>query len=130
MMATPTPRVLSGLETSALLAIIEQAGLAVLTLVENLSQDELQRSRLTRVAVHSQLITLSNSLANLAPTLQANMPELGWDGWNGLQAALQGPPGPTLDDALWFACGSLVPATVLWLRVYRKDKPALFRMTA
>lgn len=24
----------------------------------------------------------------------------------------------TLDEALWFACESLVPATLLWLRVY------------
>jgi len=30
---------------------------------------------------------------------------------------------------LWFACESLVPATLLWLRFYQHSQPALFRMT-
>lgn len=129
-MAYPPPQALSGLVTSALLGIVEQAGLAVLTLAENLSQDELLRSRLTRAEVQRQLTTLADSLAQLGPTGQTAMPDLDWDAWLKLQAVLHGPPGPALDDALWFASNSLAPATVLWLRVYRKEKPALFKMTA
>ena len=129
MANTPSPT-LSGLETSALLGIVEQAGLAVLILTENLSEDELLRSRLTRSEVQCQLTTLADSLTQLAPTLHAAMPDLGWEGWQSLQGVLHGPHGPALDDALWFASSSLVPATVLWLRVYRKEKPELFRMTA
>jgi hypothetical protein len=33
-----------------------------------------------------------------------------------------------LDEALWFACEAMVPATLLWLRVYRQNQPELFRM--
>lgn len=130
MMANPPSQALSGLETSALLGIVEQAGLAVVTLVENLSEDELLRSRLTRAEVRRQLVTLADSLAQLAPTLQHTLADLGWEGWQNLHSVLHGPPGRALDDALWFASSSLAPATVLWLRVYRKEKPELFRMTA
>lgn len=129
-MANPPSQAMSRLETSALLCIVEQAGLAVVTLVENLSEDELLRSRLTRAAVQRQLITFADSLAQLAPTLQLTLPDLDWEGWRSLQGVLHGPPGRPLDDALWFASNALVPATVLWLRVYRKEKPELFRMTA
>ncbi len=130
MMANPPSQALSGLETSALLGIVEQAGLAVVTLVENLSEEELLRSRLTRAEVLRQLVTLADSLAQLASTLQTTLPDLGWDDWQGMLGVLHGSPGRALDDALWFASNSLVPATVLWLRVYRKEKPELFRMTA
>lgn len=131
MMAPSPSQALSGLETSALLGIVEQAGLAVVTLVENLSEEELLRSRLTRAEVQRQLVTLADSLVQLAPTtLPHALPDLGWEGWHSLHGVLHGPPGRALDDALWFASNSLVPATVLWLRVYRKEKPELFRMTA
>ena len=30
------------------------------------------------------------------------------------------------DEALWFAVRSLVPATLMWLRVYRESNPELF----
>lgn len=40
----------------------------------------------------------------------------------------EGPAGNALDEALWFACESLVPATLLWLRVYQQSQPELFRM--
>jgi len=129
-MANPPSEALSRLETSALLGIVEQAGLAVVTLVENLTERELLRSRLTRAEVQRQLMTVIDSLAQLAPTLQPTLPDLDWEGWRGLHDVLQGPPGQALDDALWFASNALTPATVLWLRVYRKEKPDIFRMTA
>lgn len=127
---TPPPQALSGLETSALLGIIEQAALAVVILTENLSEDELLRSRLTRAEVQRQLTTVANSLVQLAPAQQTALPDLDWAGWHNLHGVLHGPPGRALDDGLWFASSSLVPATVLWIRVYRKEKPELFRMTA
>jgi hypothetical protein len=118
------------LETSALLGIIEQAGLAVVTLVEGLEQDELLRSRLTRTEVLRQLNTLAGAVAQLSPEVCADMPELDWAGWGALAPRLSGPPGQALDEALWFACESLAPATLLWLRVYRQGQPERFRMTA
>ena len=120
-----SPHVLS----SALLGIVEQAGLAVATLIEHLERDELLRSRLTRQEVQRQLITLGDSLGRLPDPTRRAMPELDWPGWATVVAALQGPPGAALDEALWFACEALVPATLLWLRVYRQSQPAWFRMT-
>jgi uncharacterized protein with HEPN domain len=114
---------------SALLGLIEQAGLAVATLVESLERDEFLRSRLTRAEVLRQLFTLADSAAQVAPASRSRMPELDWDSWDGLRARLRLPSGDALDDALWFAVESLVPATLLWLRVYRQSQPDLFRMT-
>jgi len=116
--------------TGALLALIEQAGTAVLTVVEGLERDELQRSRLTRAEVLRQLTTLARSAAQVETAARADMPELDWPGWDALRPRLAGPAGEALDEALWFACESLVPATLLWLRVYREGQPELFRMTA
>jgi len=118
------------IETSARLALIEQAGLAVATLVESLSQDELLRSRLTRAEVMRQLRTLVASATGVAPAVRETMPELDWNGWAALGQQLAQPPGEALDEALWFACSALVPATLLWLRVYRQAQPTLFRMGA
>ncbi len=114
--------------TSALLGIVEQAGLAIATLAEGLERDELLRSRLTRAEVLRQLRTLADSLGQVEPCARQEMPELDWDGWDALRPRLSGPSGQALDEALWFACESLVPATLLWLRVYRQSQPALFRM--
>lgn len=118
------PQILTG----ALLALIEQSGTAVLTLVEGQERDQLLRSRLTRAEVLRQLTTLARSATQVEPALRADMPELDWPGWDAIGPRLAGPPGAALDEALWFACESLVPATLLWLRVYREGQPALFRM--
>lgn len=114
---------------SALLALIQGACEAVLILVEQLPREELMRSRLTRGEVQRQLATLAASVAQIEPEQRATMPELDWSGWALMQVQLAGPPGEALDGALWFASQSLVPATLLWLRVYRQSQPDLFRMS-
>jgi uncharacterized protein with HEPN domain len=115
--------------SSALLGIVEEAGMAVVTLVEGLERDELLRSRLTRHEVQRQLKTLADSLAQMTPPDRLALPEIDWAGWQSLRTPLSSTQAnPALDDALWFACESLVPATLLWLRVYRQNQPELFRM--
>lgn len=114
---------------SALLGLIQGACESVLILVEQLPREELMRSRLTRGEVQRQLATVAASVAQIEPGQRATMPELDWSGWALMRVQLAGPPGETLDEALWFACQSLVPATLLWLRVYRQSQPELFRMS-
>ncbi|MBW8470451.1 MAG: hypothetical protein K0M67_19460 [Thiobacillus sp.] len=114
---------------SALLGLIQSACESVLILVEQLPREELMRSRLTRGEVQRQLATLAASVAQIEPEQRATMPELDWSGWALMRVQLAGPPGETLDEALWFASQSLVPATLLWLRVYRQSQPELFRMS-
>lgn len=113
---------------SARLGLIEQAGTAVAILVEGLERDELLRSRLTRQEVLRQLNTLTHSVAQVAPAERTHMPELDWGTWDAMQRRLAQPASAALDEALWFACESLVPATLLWLRVYQQSQPELFRM--
>lgn len=113
---------------SALLSLIEQAGTAIATLVEGLERNELLRSRLTRLEVLRQLNTLADSVGRLEPAVRSEMPELG-TGWDAMRPHFCDLAGASLDEALWFACESLVPATLLWLRVYRRSQPVLFRMT-
>lgn len=114
--------------TGALLGLIEQSAHGVLVLCEGLARDELLGSRLTRVEVQRQLLTLADSAVQLDAAVQAAMPELDWPGWAALAPRLRAPSGPDLDEALWFAVESLVPATLLWLRLYRQQQPRWFRM--
>lgn len=114
--------------TGALLGLIEQSAQGALLLCEGLSRDELLGSRLTRAEVLRQLLTLADSAARLDLAVQAAMPELDWAGWAALAPRLRAPSGPDLEEALWFAIESLVPATLLWLRLYRQQQPRWFRM--
>jgi hypothetical protein len=125
---------------SALLAIADQAGRAVLTFTEGLAQDEFLRSRLTRAEVLRHTRLLASAAAGLPAALREQMPEIDWAGWAALPRRLQAVPvpadsgaGPATDEpgeALWFAVQSLVPATLLWLQVYREHEPRLFQMGA
>lgn len=113
---------------SALLGLIEEAGTAVAILTEGLERAELLRSRLTRAQVLLQLKTMADSMAHLQPAARRALPELDWAGWQALTPRLNAPAGEVLDEALWFASEAMVPATLLWLRVYRQNQPELFRM--
>jgi uncharacterized protein with HEPN domain len=113
------------LMTAAAVAAIAEAGANVLTLVEGLDEADFRRSRLTRAEVRRQLHGIAAVLAALAEPAQARMPELDWPAWAAVDAALR-QDGPACDDTAWFAARSLLPATLMWLRVYRQSEPALF----
>ena len=115
--------------TSALLALIEQSGLAVVTLAEGLDEADLRRSRLTRAELLRHLRVLARSAVSVPPSAREDMPELDWDGWRSMVAQLQADHGEEVDEALWFAVSSLVPASLLWLRVFRQSQPRLFEMS-
>lgn len=113
---------------SALLGLMEQAGMDVATLIEGLDRAELLRSRLTRAEVLRQLKQMADSAAQVEPAMRAAMPELDWSGWDAMRSRFDAPTGEALDETLWFACTSLMPATLLWLRVYQQSQPELFRL--
>lgn len=110
---------------ASLLSIIEEAGVAVLTLTEGLEKDEFLASRLTRAETQRQLKIMSESAANLPPQMQALLAEVDWSGWQRMAQRL-GASGDAEQEALWFAVRSLVPATLMWLRVYRTNQPEVF----
>jgi uncharacterized protein with HEPN domain len=111
---------------ASLLSIIEEAGVAVLTLTEGLEKDEFLASRLTRAETLRQVRIMCASAGNVPPPTQALLPEVEWRGWQSVAQQLD-EGRATQGEALWFAVRSLVPATLMWLRVYRKNQPEVFR---
>ncbi|WP_304011570.1 hypothetical protein [Methyloversatilis discipulorum] len=107
----PEPRgstaMTEALFSAASLAMLDEACSGVLILGEGLERDEFLSSRLTRAEVGRRL------------------PEIDWAGWSLLARTLPD-QGPASDDTLWFALTSLVPATLMWLRLYRQREPELF----
>ncbi len=113
---------------ASLLSIIDEAGVAVLTLTEGLEKDEFLASRLTRAETLRQVRIMSASAGNVPPPTQALLPEVEWRGWQSVAQQLD--EGSAIQgEALWFAVRSLVPATLMWLRVYRHNQPQVFRWT-
>lgn len=111
--------------TAAMLKLIQQSGEGVLVLVDGLEEQEFCRSRLTRQEVRRLLTTMADTLESLPDEVQSQMPELDWPGWRTVMLAL-GSPALAGDEAAWSATQNLVPATLSWLRVYRRAEPALF----
>ena len=113
---------------ASLLSIIEDAGIAVLTLTEGLNEDEFLASRLTRAETLRQVRIMYTSAGNVPSATQALLPEIEWRGWQTVAQQLDADADPdTQGEALWFAVRSLVPATLIWLRVYRKNQPEVFK---
>jgi uncharacterized protein with HEPN domain len=111
----------------ALLGILDEAGLAVLTLTEGLEPEEFFASRLTQQEVLRQMRVMVKTAANVPTDLKRQMLEVDWAGWSVLGTQLTIESGFE-QNALWFGVRSLVPATLMWLRVYRKSTPELFSL--
>lgn len=126
--ASPHAEVMRAFEMAALLGLVEQGATDILTLTENLDPDELLRTRLTRGEVMRRLRQIGACLLELEADGRERLPELDWAGWRTLGALLDGREGVQRDEAITFACSSLVPATLLWLRVHRQSQPELFRL--
>jgi len=110
---------------SALFAIIEEAGAAVMILGEDVTREELMASRLTRSEVQRQLGIIVGAVDSVPADARKLLPEIEWDGWQRLgQELIQKSAGS--EEALWFGLRSLVPATLIWLQVYRKNQPDIF----
>jgi len=111
----------------ALLGILEEASEAIMTLTEGIEPEEFFGSRITQQEVLRQMRIMAESAANLPDELKWQMPEIEWSGWAVLDSQLK-LVGGFERDALWFAVRSMVPATLMWLRVYRKNQPELFSL--
>lgn len=115
--------------TSSLLEGIEEAGEGVLVLVDGLQEAEFLRSRLARHEVRRLLGEIAGALVALGSSWDVQaaqaLPEIDWDGWKTTAKALSA-PAPTGDEATSFAATAMVPATLSWLRLYRRTQPELF----
>lgn len=113
--------------SGALLGIIEEAGTAILTLTEGVEPDDFFASKLTQREVLRQMQTMAETAANIPIEIKHRMAEIDWAGWSVLGSQLN-MLGGFERDALWFSVRSLVPATLMWMRVYRKSMPEAFSL--
>ncbi|KAB2963818.1 hypothetical protein [Zoogloea sp.] len=110
---------------SALLANIIDAGTDALTLAEDMDEATFRRSRLARSEIGRLIGVIATNLADLPDAQRQQFAEIDWAAWSALAPQLQ-QDGPERDEALWFATRALVPATLMWLRVYKEGAPGLF----
>jgi hypothetical protein len=116
---------------AALLNTIEEASAAVLILTEDLQDEELLGSRLTRAEVERQLILASKAAEGLGKPFHEALPEIDWPAWLAIHQALSQPAGsPGRDEAMLFGVHSLTAATMMWLRQYKSHQPEMFRIGA
>lgn len=111
----------------SLLGILEEAGSAVLIMTEGLEAEEFFASRITRQEVQRHIQVMAETSANVPLPLKEQLIEIDWVGWTMLAEQLR-MMGGFEQDALWFGVRSLVPATLMWLRVYRHNSPQLFSL--
>lgn len=110
---------------AAMLMSLDEVCTNVLILAEGLEKDEFLSSRLTRAEVKHQILTMTGLAKNISSSICKMMPELDWAGFEVLTVQI-GQGGSAENEALWFAIVSLIPATLMWLRVYKRGNPALF----
>lgn len=108
-----------------MLEVIQEAGEGVLVLIDDVEAAEFRRSRLTRQEVRRLHGLMADTLLALPCSTRLAMPEIDWGSWRSVQHAL-GSAAIDRDELCWDAAHGLVPATLTWLRVYRRSEPALF----
>jgi uncharacterized protein with HEPN domain len=112
--------------TGALLGLMEQIGLDILTLTEELNETEFFASRLTRTETLRLLRSMTTTAANLPAGVRERMPEIDWDAWVVLAKALAKPSQHPLQ--IWVAVKELTPMTLQQLNGYKKKQPQLFSL--
>ena len=115
--------------SGAMLGILQEAGNSVLIMTEGLEYDEFFNSRITQYEVVRQLQVMADTTFNLPYELKQRMLEIDWETWSALSTQFT-KTDESMQEAIWFAVRSLVPATLLWLRVFDQSMPELFSFVA
>lgn len=110
--------------TGAMLGLMMQTGLDILTLTEELDESEFFTSRLTRSETQRLLGSLAKTAANLPAGVRERMPEIDWAAWAALATVLAEPSHHPLQ--IWVAIKELTPMTLQHLNGYKRTQPELF----
>ena len=113
---------------AVMLRMIEQTGLDILVLTEELDDQEFFASRLTRLQTFQLLGTLAQTARNLPSEVRSRLPAINWEAWDALPLALAHPTQHAF--RIWVAAKELTPMTVQNLFDYKRIEPDLFNMTA
>jgi uncharacterized protein with HEPN domain len=111
--------------SGAMLGILQEAGNSIMILTEGLEYDEFFNSRITQQEVLRQLRVMTDTTFNLPFEIKQRMIEIDWEAWSALSVQFS-KTDESIKEAVWFAVRSLVPATLLWLRIFHKNAPELF----
>lgn len=112
--------------TAAMLGLIQQTGLDIIVLTEELDEQEFYASRITRLETFRLLGVMAYTAHNLPANVREQLPEIDWGAWAALPAALMRPTAHPLQ--IWVAARELTPLTVQHLIDYRRVFPELFSL--
>lgn len=110
--------------TGAMLGLMEQIALDIMTLTEEINGAEFFASRLTRAQTLQLLGSLAQTAANLPAEARERMPQIDWTAWAALAKVLPKPSQHPLQ--IWVAIKELTPMTVQLLHDYKRTQPQLF----
>ena len=112
--------------TGAMLGLIQQTGMDVIVLTEELDEQEFFSSRLTRMETLRLLGVMAYNARDLPANVREQLPEIDWAAWAALPTALVNPTSHPLQ--IWVAARELAPLTVQHLIDYRRVYPELFSL--
>jgi uncharacterized protein with HEPN domain len=117
--------------TAVMLRMIEQTGIEILVLTEELDDQEFFANRLmlrpTRLQTFQLLGTLAQTARNLPQEVRKRLSAINWEAWDSLPLALAQPTQHAF--RIWVAAKELTPMTVQSLFDYKRTEPDLFNMT-
>ncbi len=107
-----------------MLGLLQQTGMDVIVLTEELDEQEFFSSRLTRIKTLRLLGMMAHTARDLPAQVREQLPEIDWPAWAALPTALVNPTSHPLQ--IWVAARELAPLTVQHLIDYRRVYPDSF----
>jgi len=114
--------------TAVMLRMIEQTGIDILVLTEELDDQEFFASRLTRLQTFQLLGALAQTARNLPLDVRKRLSAINWEAWDSLPIALAQPTQHAF--RIWVAAKELTPMTVQSLFDYKRIEPDLFNLAS
>lgn len=114
--------------TGAMLGLMRQIGLDIITLTEEIGEAEFFASRFTRAETFRLLGNMVKTANEIPVTVRERMPQIDWAAWDELQSKLDHPSKYPFQ--LWVVIKELTPMTVQQLNDYRRTQPKLFSFVA
>lgn len=126
--AVPAADIGRALWCAGLLGNLHDAGVAISLCTSGWEKDAFFESRAARKKALQCLTVMVDSARDLPDAVSARLGRIDWLAWEALRPLLK---ARTADDCdrLWYAIGTLVPATVIELRRYRRLMPQLFEFS-
>jgi hypothetical protein len=112
--------------TGAMLGLLQQTGMDIIVLTEELDEQEFFSSRLTRMETLRLLGVMTYTARDLPAGVRERLTEIDWPGWAALPPALMRPTEHPLQ--IWVAARELTPLTVQQLIDYKRVYPELFSL--